>query len=138
MEDQKIVFCNSISLIIISVKRWKKQKLFMEIKEFWTKPMNFLCDKYWYPHFRKEKENYEEVKNKNKKTFYYILLLSCWHLLGEISLGEKEILQKPRSNQKWKNKSEAYLKEIPRLFIHYCGKMKVLLWKKTSSNSYLM
>jgi len=24
----------------------KKQKLFMEIKEFWTKPMNFLCDKY--------------------------------------------------------------------------------------------
>jgi len=48
-------------------------------------------------------------------------------LLGEISLGEKKYY-KNRDQIKTKvKKSEAYLKEIPRLFIHYCGKMKVLL-----------
>lgn len=113
----------------------------MDIKEFGQNLWIFCVINTDIHTLEKKKENYEEVKKKNKKTFYYILLLSCWHLLGEISLGEKKYYKKTaiKSKQKWK-KSEAYLKkEIPRLFIHYCGKMKsIIVKKKTSSNSYLM
>ena len=84
-----------------------------------------------------ERKKKKKLRRKQKDLLLNIIIIMLTFVRRNF-FRRKEILQKPRSNQKWKNKSEAYLKEIPRLFIHYCGKMKVLLWKKTSSNSYLM
>ena len=76
-------------------------------------------------HTLEKKKETKKLRRKQKDLLLNIIIIMLTFVRRNF-FRRKEILQKPRSNQnKSGKKSEAYLKkEIPRLFIHYCGKMK--------------
>merc|ERR1712008_640868 len=92
--------------------KWKTKKRFL-LQHFVN---YYICEK------KKGKET-KKLRRKQKDLLLNIIIIMLTFARRNF-FRRKEILQKPRSNQnKSEKKSEAYLKEIPRLFIHYCGKM---------------
>jgi len=91
--------------------------------------MNFLCDKYWYPHFRKEKEAKKKLRRKRKDLLLNIIIIMLKFVRRNF-FRRKRNITKTAIKSKVKKQKWSLLKRNPETFYSLLRENESIIVKK--------